>query len=212
MDDMGERDVPTVLVVDDDPGVRRAAKQSGGGAWIVRTASSLDAARRSIQAKPPNFVVVDLLLRKERGFELIRELGRSHPALPTALLSGSFTIELVSRACWAGVRVFALKPVSLREIVRDLAAINTGEITELPHWIRRSRSRTPRTASERQSPDEERARHFGDVERDAHRYFLEQALERNGWNLSRTAEDIRMSRSKLHALLAALELERDRDD
>lgn len=208
MDVSGDRALPTVLVVDDDDDVLRAAKQSLGGAWIVRTARSLDAARTSIRKTQPDVVIVDLLLGAERGFVLIRELRLSHPPLPTVLLSGAFTIELVSRACWIGVTAFAEKPASFREIVRDLRSFSDDKkLSGEPRWTRALRAARTRAAGA--ALDDDVARSLADAERDFCRSFLEQALARNSWNVTRTAEDIGVSRWKLHKLLAELEIERD---
>jgi two-component system OmpR family response regulator len=82
-----ERIVADILVVDDDPRISRAlANYLGREGYGVRTALDGEEMRRRITEKPPDLVVLDLILPDEDGLTLAREL-RAHSDVPIIILT-----------------------------------------------------------------------------------------------------------------------------
>ena len=92
-----------ILVVDDDPRISRAlANYFGREGYGVRTALDGEEMRRRITEKPPDLVVLDLILPDEDGLTLAREL-RAHSSVPRDWKLGLTTISpspLTSESCW----------------------------------------------------------------------------------------------------------------
>jgi two-component system OmpR family response regulator len=79
--------VADILVVDDDPRISRAlANYFGREGYGVRTALDGEEMRRRITEKPPDLVVLDLILPDEDGLTLAREL-RAHSEVPIIILT-----------------------------------------------------------------------------------------------------------------------------
>src|SRR5919108_3034960 len=79
---------PTVLLVEDDPVVRRVA-----GRALARAGLSVVEARDGYEALelasgPVDLVVADLVMPRMGGHELIRRLRLRRPKLPALLISG----------------------------------------------------------------------------------------------------------------------------
>lgn len=82
-----------VLVVDDDEGVcdllAFVIKKEG---HLVDTATDGEIAHRKINAAPPDLMVLDLMLPRYGGFELLRQLQNSDlRALPIIVITGRYT-------------------------------------------------------------------------------------------------------------------------
>ncbi len=67
-----------MLVVDDDPDVRRTVTGAlaGGGSYRIREAEDADSALSSFDRDPPELVILDLVLPGQSGIEVLRELRR----------------------------------------------------------------------------------------------------------------------------------------
>jgi CheY-like chemotaxis protein len=96
-------DGPTVLLIDDDPLVRRIYSTALGNRGLVCIVASdgamgLDLARRTA----PSVAVVDLVLPDIEGVEVVRRLHASHPDLPIVVLSNAFAVNQLAAARAAG--------------------------------------------------------------------------------------------------------------
>lgn len=113
----------SVLVVDDEPGLRkilRSILETAG--FEVFEAPSGAAAVRQIQTAPPDLVIVDLSMPEPDGFETIRSLRRQKMDARIIATSGRFP-ELLPAARHLGADDILAKPVSpekLLEIIRRL--------------------------------------------------------------------------------------------
>ena len=71
---------PRVLVVDDEPQILRALRTSLRGAgYDVETADTAEAALAAAAMRPPEAVILDLVLPDGSGIEVCRELRRGAP-------------------------------------------------------------------------------------------------------------------------------------
>jgi CheY-like chemotaxis protein len=82
--------ISTILVVDDDPLIRGAAKaileQSGHS---VRAAADGEAGLAAIAAAPVDIVFLDVLMPRKEGLETLIELKHRFPAIAVVVMSGS---------------------------------------------------------------------------------------------------------------------------
>jgi len=83
-----------ILVVDDDlsiaEGVSAILEIHGYAAAHVQTSSSAFA---SIAARPPDAIILDLILSEEDGLSLYRELAARWPDLPIILATGQLDLS-----------------------------------------------------------------------------------------------------------------------
>ncbi len=115
-----------VLVIDDDPRVRRAlALLLGRAGAVVDTVESAEAARAQIALRPPAVIVCDVTLHAEDGNSFIQRLRASGQTIPAIALTAYAMESDVQRALDAGFDVHLAKPVDfdrLAEHIEELAA------------------------------------------------------------------------------------------
>jgi len=114
---------PSILVVDDDPGVRRLVVdvlETEG--YAVRAVEDGFAALRSVQNERPDCIVLDVMLPGMDGHDVLALL-RSHELeehLPVVMLTAAADDEHAWRAWSEGVDYFLAKPFAPDELLRFL--------------------------------------------------------------------------------------------
>lgn len=110
-----------VLVVDDDPDVRRYLEEFLETAGGFETEGVGDAARAlaAIAAHPPDLVIVDWRLPGLSGLDLVKAIKRTWLRLPVILITGMRTDEeeIVHQAVRAGADHFLTKPLDPDEVL-----------------------------------------------------------------------------------------------
>jgi len=124
-----------VLVVDDEPAVRKPLGRAIARTWRdarIATAGSLPDAERALEASCPDVVTVDLALPPDRsqllGLRLVERLAKEGRGDRAVVLTGR--VEAVDAARRAGARVVLVKPfgdADLREAGRQLGISLVGE-------------------------------------------------------------------------------------
>jgi CheY-like chemotaxis protein len=123
-DDGGPSDLGCVLVVEDDPMLRRVVvKTLLSWGFTIREAHDGAEALCEVEAAKEAFSVMllDIMLPVCDGVEVARRVGRDRPELPIVACSAALDESMVSRLRDAGVRHFLPKPYSadsLRDMLR----------------------------------------------------------------------------------------------
>ena len=113
----------SVLIVEDDPGVRGLLSDLLGDNYDVRVVGTAESAAEAVRISPPNLVLCDANLPNITGDDFTRELQRT-PAtrsIPVVMMSGMLE-ETAERAFAAGAVAFLPKPFVLRAV---LTCVNT---------------------------------------------------------------------------------------
>jgi len=121
-----------VLVVDDEPQILRALQMKLRGAgYAVETATTAKEALMKAGMRPPEAIVLDLLLPDGRGTDVCRELRRWNTA-PILVLSAVGEEKEKIEALDAGADDYVTKPFSGDELLARLRAAlrRTGPSTE----------------------------------------------------------------------------------
>lgn len=101
-----------ILVVDDSEIIRDLVAQVLRGAGFeVQTAPDGGAALALIEASPPDAVVADVEMPVMDGFELLRRVRLSWPALPVIMLTTRSSVEDHRRAAQLGANAHLIKSV-----------------------------------------------------------------------------------------------------
>src|SRR5207249_1031546 len=123
---MPDRDVPRVLVVDDDARVRHFLTTALGAAGFAVTATGTGEEGLRLAAARPELVVLDVDLPDLSGREVCRRLkvAEETAIIPVLMLSGVFTdVADRSQALEDGSDAYLIKPVTSRELVAMARAL-----------------------------------------------------------------------------------------
>jgi two-component system KDP operon response regulator KdpE len=113
---------PRVLVVDDEPQILRALQlKLNGAGYTVDTAATASEARIKASMRPPEAIILDVLLPDGRGTDVCREL-RSWSDVPILVLSAVGEEQEKIAALDAGADDYVTKPFSGDELLARLRA------------------------------------------------------------------------------------------
>jgi two-component system response regulator GlrR len=109
---------PHVMVVDEDPEVRRSiSSRLGSIDYQVTTLQCAQEALDSSVRERPHLVISELKLRSINGFELLKELKSRWPDMTVIILTAYGTIPDAVRATQAGAFGFLIKPLERDELL-----------------------------------------------------------------------------------------------
>lgn len=102
---------PVVMVVEDDPGIRRGLVDSlrYGGYDVVECAEGTSA-RERLTLVELDLVLLDVVLPGADGFELLAEVRRARPSLPVILVTARGAEEDRVRGLRTGADDYVVKP------------------------------------------------------------------------------------------------------
>ena len=122
-----EREI--VLVVDDEPTVRRLARRVllEDGFEVIEAADGAEALELVDGSGAPLRVVVsDIVMPKLNGVQLLQRLSITHPELPVILMSGYAGPELAQRGIQAPCSLL-VKPFKPEELVAEVRRCIRGQ-------------------------------------------------------------------------------------
>ncbi len=112
---------PRVLVVDDEPAIRRLLRTSlAAQSWRVTEAASATEALAAAAREPADVMLLDLGLPDGDGFEVIRALRAGGSALPIVVLSARDDERGKVAALDLGADDYVTKPFGMAELVARL--------------------------------------------------------------------------------------------
>lgn len=114
----------TILVVDDEPAVRtalrRALEQAG---YAVELAADGAQALAAVSARPPDAVVLDVLMPGIDGLDACRRLRADGNAVPVLMLTARDAVSDRVAGLDAGADDYLVKPFALEELLARLRAL-----------------------------------------------------------------------------------------
>ena len=126
---------PLLLAVDDEVGVRESLKMVFCKEYRLLEAASVDAAIHKVQEEKPQVVLLDILMPKTDGIEILRQIKAIHPGCEVIILTGVNSQQLAAKAMDFGAFGFIRKPfdvVELRQKVKK-ALENLAQKTQSQH-------------------------------------------------------------------------------
>lgn len=116
------------MVIDDEKSVRESLKMVFSKDFRLLEADSVDAALPQVEAQKPSVVLLDILMPKTDGIEVLRQIKQIHPHCEVIMLTALNTRQLVEKAKDCGAYDVIGKPfdvVDLRgRVNRALAKIS----------------------------------------------------------------------------------------
>lgn len=114
-------ELPVVLVVDDDEGVRDILKQTlQMRGYVVKTAVDGVDALETLEFGPVNLIVLDLSMPRKDGLSVLAELRDRPNAPPVIVMTGSTNIADIEEAGRQGARTCLNKPFELRRLLAEV--------------------------------------------------------------------------------------------
>jgi len=111
-----DRERPTLLVVDDEPVIRRLVADLLETDYLVLDAPTAEAALALLQEQPADLVLTDVLLPGRDGIALLQALKQKDPELPVIVMTGYADRETVLRALQAHADDFIDKPINALQL------------------------------------------------------------------------------------------------
>jgi DNA-binding response OmpR family regulator len=113
-----------ILVIEDDPSILRGLQLNlGMEGYAVRSAGDGEAGLALARSERFDLLVVDLMLPRLSGLELIRELRRDDPDLPVLILSAKGQESDKVAGLQLGADDYMVKPFSLKELLARIGAL-----------------------------------------------------------------------------------------
>jgi DNA-binding response OmpR family regulator len=116
--------LPHIVVVEDEPAIRRgvtdALRISG---YIVTEAADGDTGLDAALRRDVGLVLLDLLLPRRDGLEVLAELRKSRPNLPVIILTARGSEDDRVRGLKMGADDYVVKPFSARELIARVEAV-----------------------------------------------------------------------------------------
>jgi DNA-binding response OmpR family regulator len=124
--------VATILLVDDDPQVRRTLRVALEriGHRVVPAENGLDGARRAREGGV-DLAIVDIHMPDMDGLELLAQLRATCPTLPVIMMSGgdqTRNLSLLDDAKLLGASAALAKPFSLDELYTQVATVLSSRV------------------------------------------------------------------------------------
>jgi two-component system, OmpR family, alkaline phosphatase synthesis response regulator PhoP len=113
-----------VLIIEDEPAISMAVRDElDFEGFEVDVCEDGDAALRTIAARKPDLIILDLMLPGRSGFDLCREIRAEGHALPIIMLTARGDEVDRVRGLEIGADDYITKPFSLAELVARVRAV-----------------------------------------------------------------------------------------
>jgi two-component system, NtrC family, response regulator AtoC len=106
-----------ILVIDDDPGVRQVLSESlSGMGYTVQGAESGEKTLGTIRETGCDLLILDMVLPRMDGMEVLQEVHRHHPELSVIMITGYASVETAIKAMKMGAFDYVVKPFRMEEV------------------------------------------------------------------------------------------------
>jgi len=113
----------TLLIVDDEANLRnQLAKAMERRGFVTEVAESVAEGKRTVDARPPKYAVIDLRLSDGSGLEVVEALRAARPDARIVMLTGYGNIATAVAAVKAGAVDYLPKPADADQVVAALMA------------------------------------------------------------------------------------------
>ena len=113
--------LPLVLLVDDEVGVRESLKMVLSKEYHLLEADSVDAAIPKVQESRPDVVLLDVLMPKTDGIEVLRRIKEIHPGCAVIIMTGLNSQQVAAKAMKFGAFDFIGKPFDIVDLRQKVA-------------------------------------------------------------------------------------------
>jgi DNA-binding response OmpR family regulator len=113
-----------ILVIEDDPSILRGLQLNlGMEGYVVRSAMDGETGLALARTEKPDLVVVDVMLPRLGGLEVVREIRAADPELPVLILSAKGQETDKVAGLQLGADDYMVKPFGLKELLARIDAL-----------------------------------------------------------------------------------------
>ncbi len=113
-----------ILIIEDDPSILRGLQLNlGMEGYMVRSAADGATGLAMARSEHPDLVVVDVMLPKLGGLEVVREIRAEDPELPVLILSAKGQETDKVAGLQLGADDYMVKPFGLKELLARIDAL-----------------------------------------------------------------------------------------
>lgn len=112
---------PVLLLVDDELGVRESLKMVFSRGYRLFEADSVDAAIAKVSEEHPDVVLLDVLMPKADGLQVLRRIKEIHPGCAVIMLTGINSQQLAEKSLEDGAFDFIGKPFDVNDVRQKVA-------------------------------------------------------------------------------------------
>jgi len=106
-----------ILVIDDDSGVRQVLADSlSGMGYAVHAIESGEKALTAIRDIGCDLLILDMVLPRIDGMEVLKEINRHHPEMAVIMITGYASVETAIKAMKMGAFDYIVKPFRMEEV------------------------------------------------------------------------------------------------
>ncbi len=109
-----------VWVVDDDPAIRELLSFIVGEAGYEVDSFSSGAEVLANSGRPPNAVLLDLMMPEVDGVEVLKEIQRRHPKLPVIMVTADNDVRRAVEVTKLGAYDYLVKPINQERLLTTL--------------------------------------------------------------------------------------------
>ncbi len=106
----------SILVVDDDLGVRESLKMILMDKYYVSTASNIDEAINSLKVIDPELIFLDIKISKENGLDFLKQIHSDKSNIPVVMITAFPSSQTAITAFRSGAFDYIIKPFEPSEI------------------------------------------------------------------------------------------------
>jgi DNA-binding NarL/FixJ family response regulator len=132
----------SVLIVEDYAIVRaamRAVLQMDKGIWVIGEAADGHEALDQAALLKPEVIILDLMMPRLSGFDVIKKLKQTQPAIHLLVFTELTSDEAALAALTAGAAGYLSKRVSVEELVQAIYQVHRGGLVLESHRAARLR-------------------------------------------------------------------------
>jgi two-component system response regulator RegA len=127
-----------ILVVDDDPTLTKHLVRSfATRGYSAVGANDYESAMECVAERAPDYAVLDLMLGRDSGLDLVRDVMRAAPAAHVVVLTGYGSIATAVRAIRLGAKDYLSKPANAEDLLRSFHHPTTAEATNTEPEVNR---------------------------------------------------------------------------
>lgn len=113
----------TILICDDEEGVRESLKLILGETYKLTFATNGEEAVTAVRRQVPDLAILDVKMPKMNGLEALRQLRERAPTLKVVMISGYEARDVAAQALALGARDYLTKPFEAQVVQAKVRAL-----------------------------------------------------------------------------------------
>jgi len=114
---------PTILVCDDEEGLRESFKLVLEEFYDVRFAINGLEAIEKLKTFTPDLMLLDIKMPKLHGMEILKQIKKLKPRLPVIIVTGYQSVEMAQEALKNGAADYIPKPFESKQLLKIISQV-----------------------------------------------------------------------------------------